>query len=183
MWNTTHKQREEYKSDGTRIVHPDYERYTIGMMRQDLHANNPRERYSTAYSMDTYDIGEKQAEGGFFICQTIEKDEHKVSLNAHYEEKNTRQPIRIRLTYPDGNHLDFRYDKDKTVYIDRNGTEYTIEQIRKKIEQIGFNLKYSDALCSQFIGNDKRIKPPIPPIISDIVKKYDKQVKDQYENR
>lgn len=180
MCNKTHKTQKYYDKYGSTIINPNYESYEIEMMK-DASGDNPVELYSTDFAAHTYDTGE-QAKGGFFIQQTIEKDDSKVSLYEHYEESDdgktySKIPFKIRLYYLQDKTKNYRYDESLERYVDlENGEQYTIEEIRNMEKEYGFNLNYSDKLRDQFGGKNKKLKLPIPPVVFEIVKKYKNQI-------
>ena len=170
-----------YDKYGATIINPNYESYKINIMK-DASGDNPVQYYSTDDATHTYDTGEQQAKGGFFIQQTIEKDDSRVSLYEHYGESNdgktySKLPFKIRLYYLQDKTKNYRYDESLERYVDlENGEQYTIEEIRNMEKEYGFNLNYSDKLRDQFRGKNKKLKPSIPRVVSEIVKIYKHQI-------
>lgn len=191
----THSSEKYWDKDKvTQNIHPDFEQYRLELMYNDYSCVNECGYYPTILSDNIYDFGKikPKVNVGFFVRQTIQKADRIIYIDEYYNNKslsdpiqetnkneNLRDPLKIAIMDSYNERKTFEYNEDAKVYEGSDGKQYTIWEIREIEQSYGFNYSFYDKALNQFVGKDKKAYPPIPPVISEIVKKYNNQIKNR----
>lgn len=189
----THSSKEYWDKDKvTQNIHPDFEQYRLELMYNDYSLANESGYYPTNLSDHIYDFGKIKPKDnvGFFVRQTIQKADKIIHIDEYYNYKSLREsfqksnkneslkePLKISIMDSYNERKTFEYNEDAKVYEGADGKQYSIGEIEEIEQSYGFNYNFYDKVLKQFVGKDKKAYPSIPPVISEIVKKYNNQIK------